>query len=74
MAYTVYSKQDCIFCKRAKDLLDLMGEEYTTIDITEGDNRTQLNERLGYEARTVPQIWDGETFVGGYTELVAYTK
>lgn len=74
MAYTVYSKDSCPFCKRAKDLLDVLGEEYTVIDITEGDNRTQLNERLGYEARTVPQIWDGEKHVGGFTELVAYTK
>ncbi len=74
MAYTVYSKQSCVFCKRAKDLLDLLGEDFTEIDITEGDNRTQLNERLGYEARTVPQIWHGDTYVGGFTELSTYVK
>lgn len=72
--YVVYSKQSCVFCKRAKDLLDILGEDYVEIDVTVGDNLQQLNERLGYAARTVPQIWHGDSHVGGFTELSAYTK
>jgi len=72
--YTIYSKSDCPYCVRAKQLLDILGEEYIDIDVTQGNNKELLNEHLGYEARTVPQIWDNSTHVGGYTELVAYTK
>lgn len=74
MSYTIYSKPSCPFCVRAKQLLDILGEEYTEINITEGDNRQALNEHLGYEARTVPQIWHESKHIGGYTDLVEYTK
>lgn len=72
--YTIYTKNSCGYCKRAKDLLDMLGEDYTEHNIEEGDGRQAMNERLGYEARTVPQIWNGSTHVGGYTELVAFTR
>lgn len=72
--YTIYSKSSCVYCKRAKDLLDLLGEDFTEVNIEEGENRALLNERLGYEARTVPQIWHESNFVGGYTELSSYVK
>ncbi|MNV75346.1 Glutaredoxin-1 [compost metagenome] len=72
--YTIYSKPNCGYCKRAKDLLDILGEDFVEFNIEDDALRSQLNERLGYEARTVPQIWDGDKFVGGYTELSAYTR
>jgi glutaredoxin len=72
--FTIYSKPDCVFCKRAKDLLELLGEDFEEFNILEGNNRTNMNTALGYEARTVPQIWNDTTYVGGYTELVEYTK
>lgn len=72
--YVIFTKDDCIYCKRAKELLDILGEEYEEINILEGDNRAKLNEKLGYEARTVPQIWHGGAYVGGYDTLVKYTK
>lgn len=74
MSYTIYTKSTCVYCKRAKDLLDLLGEDYQEFNIEQDDLRTVMNERLGYEARTVPQIWYGDTHIGGFTELSAYIK
>jgi glutaredoxin len=74
MAYTIYTKTSCVFCKRAKDLLDILGEDYEEFNIEEGNTKEAMNTKLGYEARTVPQIWEGNAHIGGYTELVAHTK
>ena len=74
MSYTIYTKNSCVFCKRAKDLLDILGEDYQEYNIEEGELRESMNTKLGYEARTVPQIWHGETHVGGFTELSGYVK
>jgi len=72
--YTIYTKPSCGYCKRAKDLLDLLGEDYTEFNIESDEYRAEMNERLGYEARTVPQIFFETTHVGGYTELTSYVK
>lgn len=70
--YTLFTKENCSYCKKAKDLLDFMGEDYITHDITEGTNRQIVNERAGYEIKTVPQIWHDDTHIGGFTELSKY--
>jgi glutaredoxin len=74
MSYTIYTKSSCVYCKRAKDLLDILGEDYQEFNIEEDNLRESMNAKLGYEARTVPQIWHGDSHVGGFTELSAYTR
>lgn len=75
--YTVYSKSGCVYCTRAKDTLDLLGEDFVDIRIDEPadtlfEKKAEMNTKLGYEARTVPQIWHGDVYVGGYDDLVKY--
>lgn len=77
MMYTVYSKSGCVYCTRAKDTLDLLGEDFVDIRIDEPtdtlfEKKEEMNSKLGYEARTVPQIWHGDVYVGGYDDLVKY--
>lgn len=72
--YVIFSKPGCSFCTRAKDLLEILGEDFEEFNILEGDNRETMDTKLGYTARTVPQIWHDDSYVGGYTELVKYTK
>ncbi len=66
--FYVYSKTDCGYCVRAKDHLELLNEEYVTKDITDPNVMAELMERMP-SARTVPQIWKDEEYIGGYTEL-----
>lgn len=72
--YTIYTKSSCVFCKRAKELLDILGEDYIEVDVSDESHLQQLNSRLGYSARTVPQIWHENTHIGGFTELSTYVK
>ena len=67
---SMYSTRFCPYCIAAKRLLDQKGVAYADIPV-DGDTRLrrEMSERSGQ--RTVPQIWIGDTHVGGYTDLAA---
>jgi glutaredoxin 3 len=67
---TVYTKQNCPFCVRAKHLLTRKGVPFEEISVEGRDDlRTWLVEQSGQ--RTVPQIFAGERSLGGYSDLAA---
>ncbi|WP_126174900.1 glutaredoxin 3 [Tsuneonella rigui] len=67
----IYTKFGCGFCFRAKRLLDHKGVEYTEHDITMGGPKRDEMLARAPMARTVPQIFIGETYVGGSDDLHA---
>ena len=70
----IYTKFGCGYCFRAKSLLDDKGVDYNEYDITMGgEKRDEMQERAP-NARTVPQIFIGETHVGGSDELAALER
>jgi glutaredoxin 3 len=65
----IYTTTYCGYCVRAKDLLTRKGVKYEELDVTGNDEmRSKLVEMSGGQ-RTVPQIWVGDTHVGGYSDL-----
>ncbi|MCK6569764.1 glutaredoxin 3 [Myxococcota bacterium] len=67
---TLYTTPICPYCVAAKRFLDKKGVPYTEVDVSGDDARRQwLVEVTGQ--RTVPQIFVGETSIGGYTDLRA---
>ncbi|MGH8634079.1 MAG: glutaredoxin 3 [Burkholderiales bacterium] len=68
---TMYSTGVCPFCQMAERLLRSKG--ITAIDKIRVDlepgRRVEMMEKTG--RRTVPQIYIGETHVGGFEELAA---
>ena len=70
--YTIFGRPGCGFCIRAKQLLDMKGLPYNYVDIhKEGLTQADLEKTIGRPVRTVPQIFHGTDYVGGYTELEA---
>jgi glutaredoxin 3 len=67
----IYTKFACPFCVRAKHLLDKKGASYSEHDITMGGEKRDEMLARAPMARTVPQIFIGETHVGGSDELAA---
>ncbi len=64
----IYETGLCGFCRAAKKLLDGKGVAYETIRVDQDDEQKQvMMERSG--RRTVPQIFIGETHVGGFDDL-----
>ena len=66
---TIYLTKLCPFCRRAKRLLDVRGVSYEEINIMDDPGlRSEMVSRAGGES-TVPQIFIGEDYIGGYDEL-----
>ena len=67
---TVYTKNNCPYCDRAKALLESRGVAFQTVNLEEQpDSRGFLVEQ---GLRSVPQIFnDGTLLQGGYQGLAA---
>jgi glutaredoxin len=67
---TIYTKDNCPFCDRAKALIESKGIEYTTINV---GIRTEAREFLVDQGlRSVPQIFNGDALLqGGYQGLAS---
>lgn len=68
MKAIVWSKPACVFCEKAKTLLKMKGIEYEERNIAQGWKIQDLLEAAP-NAKTMPQIWLDEDYVGGYNEL-----
>ena len=70
----IYSKPNCPYCVRAEQLLTRENIAYTKYDAV--STREHLIERVtkasGRAPQSVPQIFLGGQYIGGYTELAAY--
>lgn len=74
MAYiTIYSSDYCPYCSRAKQLLTMKNATFKEIKV---DGNTQLRQEMMDKSgqRTVPQIWIGETHIGGCDDLFALER
>lgn len=66
---TLYTTPICPFCVAAKRLLDSKGVEYTDFDVMAAPElRAEMMQRA-HGRHTVPQIFVGDTHVGGCDEL-----
>ncbi|MGA7801338.1 MAG: glutaredoxin 3 [Gammaproteobacteria bacterium] len=68
-AVVMYCTQTCPYCALADQLLAKRGATVEKIDIdTTADGFAAMQARAGRD--TVPQIFIGDTHVGGYDDLV----
>lgn len=83
MKIEVYSKADCVYCVKAKQLLANRGLSYNEYIISVGMNEKTLLENQQYitrtsfleknpKAKTVPQIWIDDKLIGGFDQLNEY--
>lgn len=70
---TVYGNASCAFCGAARMLLTKKGIEFEDINVAADPAIfSEMSQRTG--SRTVPQIFIGETPIGGFDELYALDK
>lgn len=71
----VYTTPICPYCSNAKQLLKSKEVEFDEIGMHDmsRDERMKLMEKTN-NYRTVPQIFIGDTFVGGFDELNALNQ
>ena len=67
----IYTTPICPYCSRAKALLKKKGAPFEEVDVfMDADARAEM-EAKSEGRRTVPQIFIGETHVGGSDDLYA---
>jgi glutaredoxin 3 len=71
---TVYSTPVCPYCVRAKSLLKSKGYTYEEIDVSQDAALRETMVQKAGGRRTVPQIFVGETHVGGFDDLSALDR
>ena len=68
----IYTRDACLYCARAKAILEAKGLEYEEIDVT-GNWTTEQEVIDRTSRRSVPQIFIDGLHVGGSDELAAIT-
>ena len=69
---TIYTKDHCPYCHAAKALLKSKGVAFTEVDLQKiNDSDIEALERVTNGYRTVPQIFIGNEFIGGFDQLRA---
>ena len=70
----IYTSPLCGFCHAAKRLLNQKGIEFSEVDVLANpDRKPEMIQRAG-GSRTVPQIFIGDSHVGGCDDLHALER
>lgn len=70
---TIYRTRTCPYCVAAARLLEKRGMAFQEVYLdAKPEERAALQARTGWS--TVPMIFVGERFVGGYTDLAALDR
>lgn len=72
MKVEIYTKNNCIWCDRAKLLLDSKDIEFKEIDLSDDQKREKFYNSIGENVKTVPQIYIDDLRIGGYQDLLAW--
>ena len=70
----IYTTPICGFCLAAKRLLSNKGVSFSEVDVMRAPERRQEMVQRASGRRTVPQIFVGETHVGGFDDLSALER
>jgi len=68
----LYSKKNCGYCVKAKNLLEKLGLDYVEKKFEDFKSIDELNKDIGRSVKSMPQIKINGELVGGYNQLVEY--
>lgn len=69
----IYTTPTCPYCHAAKALLNDKGVDFEEISVIDPELRAAMTQRA-HGRRTVPQIFIGDTHVGGYDDMAALER
>ena len=68
----LYSKKNCGYCVKAKNLLKNLGLDYTEKKFEDFSDVEKLFEDIGKNVKSMPQIKINGELIGGYNQLIEY--
>ena len=74
MKIVIYSKTNCVYCTKAKNLVNNLGLDYTEKSLEKDfeSDPSKMLEDIGKNVRQMPQIKIDNELIGGYNQLVEY--
>ena len=74
MKIVIYSKTNCVYCTKAKNLVNNLGLDYTEKSLEKdfGSDPSKMLEDIGKPVRQMPQIKIDDELIGGYNQLVEH--
>lgn len=69
----IYTKDYCPYCDRAKEFFASRNIGFEEIDVSR-DPQAYNDLKARTHHMTVPQIFIGDNFIGGYTDLMAKVR
>ena len=72
MKVLIYTKDNCIWCDRAKILLESNEISYNEIDLSDDSERLKFYEKIGDNVKTVPQVFIDDKRIGGFQDLKVF--
>ena len=72
MKIVIYSKTNCVYCTKAKNLVKNLGLDYTEKRLEEFESVDKMLEDIRKNVRQMPQIKIDDELIGGYNQLVEY--
>ena len=79
MSFIVYSKKDCPYCTKVKQVLELSNKDFVTYTLDENFTREEFYAEFG-EGSTFPQViledkeLNTKVNIGGCTDTVKYLR
>jgi glutaredoxin len=72
--FTIYSTSTCQWCKKAEQTLVENSESFVVKNVAIPANLEEYRAKTPPGTKSVPQIFDEDTYVGGYEALVLHLR
>ena len=73
MNFTVYSKNDCPYCYKVKQVLELTGKNFVIYTLDQDFTKEEFYAEFG-KGTTFPQVICDDQKLGGCTDTVKFLK
>jgi len=73
MNFTVYSKENCPYCYKVKQVLELTGSKFVSYELGEDFTREEFYATFG-EGSTFPQVVCGNKKLGGSVDTIKFLR
>ena len=73
MNFTVYSKDNCPYCYKVKQVLELTGSKFVMYNLNEDFTKEEFYAEFGVGS-TFPQVLCDDKKLGGSIETINYLK
>ena len=73
MNFAVYSKEDCPYCFKVKQVLELTGSNYVVYNLGEHFTREEFYSEFG-QGSTFPQVVCDDKKIGGSVDTIKFLK